>query len=91
MMEAWLAGTLVIANGAGDVNRWHCERSGAELLYDDDVELEQCLSFVAYAPETAREFATRGRAYALDHASWPRVLDRIEQTLDAWTPAGGPQ
>ena len=91
MMEAWLAETLVIANGGGAVNRWHCERSGAGLLYDDDLELEQCLNFVAYAPETARELAARGRAYALDHASWPLVLDRIEQTLDAWMPAGGPR
>ena len=88
MMEAWLAGTLVIANGGGAVNRWHCERSGAGLLYDDDFELEECLQFVAYAPETAHDLAALGRAYALDHASWPRVLDRIESTLEAWTPSG---
>ncbi len=29
IMEAWLAGTLVIATGASAVNRWHCDRSGA--------------------------------------------------------------
>ncbi len=88
MMEAWLAGTPVIANGGGAVNRWHCERSGAGLLYDDDFELEECLHFVAYAPEAARELAAHGRAYAVDHASWPRVLDRIESTLEAWTSPG---
>ena len=54
VMEAWLAGTLVIANGASDVVRWHCERSGAGLLYDDDAELEQCLRFVAEAPDAGR-------------------------------------
>ena len=29
VMEAWLAGTPVIANGASDVVRWHCDRSPA--------------------------------------------------------------
>ena len=61
MMEAWLAGTLVIANGGGAVNRWHCERSGAGLLYDDDLELEECLRFVAEAPGAAAELAALGR------------------------------
>ena len=89
MMEAWLAGTLVIANGAGEVNRWHCERSDAGLLYDDDLELEQCLRFVAEAPETARKIAAAGRDYALEHATWPGVLDRVESTLDRWLPVTG--
>lgn len=89
MMEAWLAETLVIANGAGDVNRWHAERSDAGLLYDDDLELEQCLHFVAEAPEEARRLARPGRAYALEHATWPPVLDRVEATIEHWTPPLG--
>ena len=91
MMEAWLAGTLVIANGGGAVNRWHCERSGAGLLYDDDLELEECLRFVAEAPGAAAELGARGRTYASDVASWPNVLDRVEATLDAWTPPEAPR
>jgi glycosyltransferase involved in cell wall biosynthesis len=90
MIEAWLAGSLVIANGGGAVNRWHCDRSRAGLLYDDDLELAECLRFVAEAPEAAREIAAPGRAYAVEHASWPAVLDRIEATLEAWTAAGEP-
>ena len=35
------------------MNRWHCERSGAGLVYDDDAEFAQCLRFVAEAPEAA--------------------------------------
>ena len=85
MMEAWLAGTLVIANGASEVSRWHCERSGAGLVYDDDLELEQCLRFVAEAPDR-REIAAAGRDYALEHATWPGVIDRVENTLDRWLP-----
>ncbi len=87
IMEAWLAGTPVIANAASAVNRWHCERSGAGLVYDDDFELTECLRFVAEAPAAAAELGAHGRDYVLEHATWPPVLDRVEATLDAWTVA----
>ena len=51
IMEAWLAETVVIANGESDVVTWHCERSGGGLVYADELELGQCLRFVAEAPE----------------------------------------
>jgi glycosyltransferase involved in cell wall biosynthesis len=85
IMEAWLAGTLVIANGASDVVRYHCERSGAGLLYDDERELEECLAFLAEAPDTAAELAGSGRAYVLDNYQWDTVLDNVEAALCTWT------
>lgn len=84
VMEAWLAGTLVIANGASDVVRWHCERSGAGLVYDDVLELEQCLRFVAAEPQAARALAAPGRDYVRSAYSWDGTLDRMEAALDAW-------
>ncbi len=90
MMESWLAGTPVIANGASDVNRWHCERSGGGLLYDDDFELEQCLRFVADAPDAAAALGAAGHAYALETARWPAVLDRIEDSIESWFPRAEP-
>jgi glycosyltransferase involved in cell wall biosynthesis len=86
MMEAWLAETVVVANGAAEVSRWHCERSGAGLVYDDDAEFQECLRFVAEAPDAARGIAKAGRDYALETASWDAVLDAIEASLDAWVP-----
>lgn len=83
VMEAWLAGTPVIANAASDVVRWHCERSGAGLTYDDDTELEQCLRFVAEARDAAAALAEPGRAYVLEHYTWPATLDRMEARLEA--------
>lgn len=83
VMEAWLAGTPVIANAASDVVRWHCERSGAGLTYDDDTELEQCLRFVAEAPDAAAALAAPGRAYVLEQYTWPVTLDRMEARLEA--------
>jgi glycosyltransferase involved in cell wall biosynthesis len=86
VMEAWLAGTPVIANRASAVVRWHVERSEAGLLYEDDAELEQCLRFVAEAPDAAEALAKPGRDYVLDHYTWPETLDRMEATLDEWLP-----
>jgi len=83
VMEAWLAGTPVIANAASAVVRWHCDRSGAGLTYDDDADLEQCLRFVAEAPDAAAELARPGRDYVLDHYTWPHTLDRMEAALEA--------
>jgi glycosyltransferase involved in cell wall biosynthesis len=85
IMEAWLAGTLVIANGGSDVVRYHCERSGAGLLYDDELELAECLAFVAEAPDAAAALAARGRSYVLDNYQWDTVLDKVEAALTTWT------
>jgi len=84
VMEAWLAGTLVVANGGSAVVRWHCERSGAGLVYDDEFEFDQCLRFVADAPDLAAEVAAPGRRYVLDNYTWPVTLDRVEASLEAW-------
>lgn len=85
VMEAWLAGTIVIANGECAVVRWHCERSDAGLVYDDADELEQCLAFVVDEPEEAARLARPGRDYVLDHYTWPAVVDRVEETLGEWS------
>lgn len=83
VMEAWLAGTPVIAAAAGAVVRWHCERSGAGVVYHDDAELAQCLALADDAPDRLRALAARGRDYVLEHYTWPSVLDRMEEALEA--------
>ena len=85
IMEAWLAGTPVIANADAAVVRWHCERSGAGLLYETPEELAACLDFVAQRPDEARKLASGGRAYVLGNYSPSDVLDGIESTLIEWT------
>ena len=56
------------------------------MLYDDDFELEQCLRFVADAPDAAAAIAATGRPYVLENYSWSAVLDRVEASLQAWLP-----
>ena len=84
IMEAWLAETVVIASGASDVVTWHCERSGGGLVYADELELGQCLRFVAEAPEKAAQLARHGQRLrarqlpvavgARRHGAFPRGL-----------------
>ncbi len=83
IMEAWLAGTPVIASGRSDVVRWHCERSGAGLVYTDEHELAQCLALVADNPDALRPLAAAGRDYVLTHYTWDVALDRMEKALEA--------
>ena len=84
IMEAWLAETVVIANRQSDVVTWHCERSGGGLLYGDELELGQCLRFVAEAPQQAALLARAGRNYVLANYKWPAVLDAMEASLDVF-------
>ena len=81
ILEAWLAGTVVIANGAGDVVRWHCERSGAGLTYSDEYELQACLEFVASNPTAATEMAKRGTEYVSANYGWGSALECIESRI----------
>ncbi|HJV09638.1 MAG TPA: glycosyltransferase family 4 protein [Acidimicrobiales bacterium] len=87
IMEAWLAGTLVIGNAGSPVVAWHCERSGAGLTYEDDAELQQCLLFLAGAPETAARLAAGGRSYVIETYAFDAVMDRVEDCLERWTVA----
>jgi glycosyltransferase involved in cell wall biosynthesis len=76
MMEAWLAGTFVLANGASSVSRWHCERSGAGGLYGDEAEFAAWMRRIADPGWLSNEDA--GREYVLREYTWPAVLDRVE-------------
>ncbi|HET9444459.1 MAG TPA: glycosyltransferase [Acidimicrobiales bacterium] len=82
VMEAWLAGTPVIANAASEVVRWHCRRSGAGITYDDPDELVHALLLVGEEPAALRRMAAAGADYVLSEYSWSTVLDRMETALE---------
>ena len=67
------------------VVRWHCERSGAGLIYETPEEFAACLHFVARAARRRAQLAAGGRAYVLAHYAPADVLDGIERTLLEWT------
>ncbi len=81
LMEAWLAGTPVLADGGGAVVAWHVRRSRAGLLYGDDHELARALQLVGSRPDVVRRLAAPGRAYVLQNYTWDVVLDRMAASL----------
>jgi glycosyltransferase involved in cell wall biosynthesis len=81
VMEAWLAGTPVLANAGSEVVRWHVERSGAGVTWRDRAELSAAIEAVAASPAALLALAASGRRYVLDHYTWPAVLDRMEAEL----------
>jgi glycosyltransferase involved in cell wall biosynthesis len=84
MMEAWLAGTFVLANGESAVSRWHCERSGAGAVYGHDGDFAEWMRRLADPSWSPPDGG--GRAYVLREYTWPVVLDRVEELIDAWLP-----
>ena len=82
VMEAWLAGSGVIASAASEVVAWHCRRSGAGILYSHADELVQALVLVGAEPGALRRLAPAGREYVRREYSWPAVLDRMEAALE---------
>jgi glycosyltransferase involved in cell wall biosynthesis len=85
IMEAWLAGTVVMASAASAVVSWHCQRSGAGLPYRDRYEFTEALRLLVDRPETRTAMACRGREYVLKNYRWPDVLSRVEHAIEEWT------
>jgi glycosyltransferase involved in cell wall biosynthesis len=88
VMEAWLAGTPVLANAESAVVRWHCERSGAGVTWTGEDELSAAIEAVALSPAAFGALAGPGREYVLEHYTWDRVLDHMEASLEAMPCAG---
>ncbi len=86
VLEAWLAGTPVIANGRSDVVAWHIDRSKAGFYYNTESEFVEAIRVFAENPVAAKELAQSGRQYVLQNYQWPTVLDNMERTLKAWFP-----
>jgi glycosyltransferase involved in cell wall biosynthesis len=82
IMEAWLAGTPVLAVADSEVVVWHCDRSGGGLVFSDEFELAECIRYIRDSPDEAETMAQRGRAYVLSEFSSQVVLDRMESDLE---------
>ncbi|HLH47621.1 MAG TPA: glycosyltransferase [Acidimicrobiales bacterium] len=81
IMEAWLAGTPVLAIEGSPVVGWHCERSGGGETFSDGAALAAHLHKLSADTDARAEMAERGRRYVLDTYTWPKVLDRMEAAL----------
>jgi glycosyltransferase involved in cell wall biosynthesis len=84
VLESFMLGTPVIANGDSAVVRWHCERSGAGLTYANRYEFTECLRLARASPVLMRQIGSYGPPYVAEHFSWETVLDRAEQAIEEW-------
>jgi glycosyltransferase involved in cell wall biosynthesis len=82
IMEAWLAGTPVLAIEGSEVVGWHCRRSGGGLVFSGGADLADHVRAVLDDEDRAKEMAANGRQYVLSEYSWPVVLDRLEADLE---------
>lgn len=82
IMEAWLAGTPVLAIDRSEVVGWHLARSGGGRTFADGRDLAAAVGELS-VPGRRAEVAGRGRSYVLDNYSWPVVLDRMEGDIEA--------
>lgn len=87
VLEAWGAGTPVIANDASDVVRWHVRRSGAGVTYRSSDELLEAMVLVGSDPVAFRGLAADARSYVVEHYDPTLVVDRYEELLVEWTTA----
>ena len=85
VLEAWGAGTPVIANDASEVVRWHVQRSGAGVTYRSERELMEALILAGTDPDAFGAMAASGRAYVVEHYDPTRIGDRVDQLLLEWT------
>lgn len=83
IMEAWLAGTPVLANSHSEVVAWHCLRSGGGLTFSGGRDLSAQVRRLIAEPSLAPDMAAAGRAYVLEHYTWPVVIDLMEASLVA--------
>jgi glycosyltransferase involved in cell wall biosynthesis len=82
VMEAWMAGTPVLANAESAVVAWHCERSGAGVTWLGPDELSAAIEALALSPDAFMALAEPGRSYVVEHYTWPTVLDNMERSLE---------
>jgi glycosyltransferase involved in cell wall biosynthesis len=83
IMEAWLAGTPVLAVEGSEVVNWHCQRSGGGRIFAGPADLAAHVEALRDDPAGAADMAAKGRQYVLSEYSWPVVLDRLEADLEA--------
>jgi glycosyltransferase involved in cell wall biosynthesis len=84
VLEAWLAGTVVLANEASAVVKYHCCRSRAGFTFRDRFDFAELLAALVQRPSLRAEMAERGREYVISNYDWSDVLDKMEETMDDW-------
>lgn len=80
-LEAFAAGTPVLANARNEVLVEHCVRSNAGLYYADRREFSECLKLLVTDGHLRSAMGHNGRTYVRDHYRWDLVITKIERMV----------
>jgi glycosyltransferase involved in cell wall biosynthesis len=82
LMEAWECGAPALVNGASEVLREHCVRSGGGLWFDGYARFESALDRLVADEALRSRLGAAGRAYVDRHYRWPALIDRYRHFLE---------
>lgn len=82
LLEAWLAEVPCLVHGACAVTRYHVERSGGGLWFEDYPTFHEALDFLLDHPEVRRVMGRRGKEYLLENYSWDLIVERFQEVLE---------
>jgi glycosyltransferase involved in cell wall biosynthesis len=81
-LEAWAAGTPVVAMEHSAVLAGHLERSGGGWLYGDAAGLDRALGELLASPGERRRRGLAGRAYVAEGYTWERTVANYAEFLE---------
>ena len=81
-LEAWALGRPVLVNGACDVLRGQCVRSGGGLYYENVDEFCEGLFRLEASGPMGAALGRHGRAYYYRHYSWPVIEQKYLNMLE---------
>jgi glycosyltransferase involved in cell wall biosynthesis len=81
VLEAWLAGTPVLANAWCEPTSDHCRASGGGVAFGDLAEFSAAVDVLTTRPQVAAAMARAGAAYVEDRYAWPTLVRRYERFL----------
>ena len=78
-LEAFAAGTPVLANARSEVLVDHCQKSNAGLYYADRDEFNECLRLLVADPRLRASLGANGRDYIRNNYRWDVILGKYER------------
>jgi glycosyltransferase involved in cell wall biosynthesis len=78
-LEAFAAGTPVLANARSEVLVDHCQKSNAGLYYADRDEFNECLRLLVADPRLRASMGANGRDYIRNNYRWDVILGKYER------------
>ena len=81
VLEAMALGVPVLVNGACEVLKGHCIKSGAGLFYETEEELKEGLCRLTEVDGRNNAMREAGKRYVEENYNWETIMDRLGKIL----------